>query len=144
MVRKKAASSPPAEKDTRKDEEFPEVHMDAAGKAYTQKDLKDIPTPLSFDAIIVGKKSCICKVYVNKDYSADEYHGSSGGLPMVCDAIFLYYYIFLFIYLFYFILFIYLFITLYIIIYFYLFIYLFYFIYLFITLYKGDWMVSGL
>ena len=123
MVKKKAASSPPAEKDTRKDEEFPEVHMDAAGKAYTQKDLKDIPNPVSFDAIIIDKKSCICKVYVNKDYSADEYHGSSGGLPMVCDAIFLYYYIFLFIY---------------------LFIYLFYFIYLFITLYKGDWMVSGL
>ena len=119
MVRKKAASSPPAEKDTRKDEEFPEVHMDAVGKTYTQKDLKDIPNPVSFDAIIVGKKSCVCKVYVNKDYSADEYHGSSGGLPMVCDAIFLYYYIFLFIY-------------------------LFYFIYLFINLYKGDWMVSGL
>ena len=126
MVKKKAASSPPAEKDTRKDEEFPEVHMDAAGKAYTQKDLKDIPTPLSFDAIIVGKKSCICKVYVNKDYSADEYHGSSGGLPMVCDAIFLYYYIFLFIYLF---------ILFYLFIYYFVYYYIFLFIYLFILFY---------
>ena len=70
------------------------VHVDEAGKGYTYQDLKKIKTAKLFDDVIVGKKSCICKVYVHEKNQADEYPGP-GGFTMVCHAIFLCYHIYL-------------------------------------------------
>ena len=92
---KKKTTAPSAEMNQKKDRKLRKVHVDAAGKAYTKKDLKDIESTTSFDNIIIGKKSCICKIYVNKIYSPEEYTGPSSELSMVCHAIFSYYYIYL-------------------------------------------------
>ena len=84
-----APSAPPS--DTNNDEI---IHVNEAGKGYTYQDLNKIKTAKLFDDVIIGKKSCICKVYVHENYQANEYHGP-GGIKMVCHAIFLFYNIYL-------------------------------------------------
>ena len=75
MRKKKNPTPAPPPAPTRKDKsgDLPQVHVDAAGKAYTKKDLKKIESATLFDNIIIGKKSAICKVYVNMSYAAEEY-----------------------------------------------------------------------
>jgi len=97
MPRKKApprtpSPPPPAAppSDTNNDEI---VHVDEAGKGYTYQDLNKIETYKLFDNVIVGKKSCICKVYVHEQYQATEY--PAPGNKIVCHAIFLFYNIYL-------------------------------------------------
>ena len=82
---------PPAPSSDTNNDEI--VHVDEAGKGYTYQDLNKIKTAKLFDDVIVGKKSCICKVYVHEQYQATEY--PAPGNKIVCHAIFLFYNIYL-------------------------------------------------